>query len=114
MAIRTWPTPPSVGRISVLFVDLVDFTALAEWLDPEEVRTIQSRYFEVAADRLSATLRRDDREVHWRRSRCGLVEHRRLTRMTPRGRCELRWRWWMASAVSAPSPRAGPWSPAAR
>ena len=35
-------------RVSVLFVDLENFTALAESLDPEEVRTIQSRYFEVA------------------------------------------------------------------
>ena len=40
--------PAERRRISVLFVDLVDFTALAESLDPEEVRTIQSRYFEVA------------------------------------------------------------------
>jgi class 3 adenylate cyclase/tetratricopeptide (TPR) repeat protein len=35
-------------RVSVLFVDLENFTPLAESLDPEEVRTIQSRYFEVA------------------------------------------------------------------
>lgn len=35
-------------RVSVLFVDLVEFTALAESLDPEEVRTLQARYFEVA------------------------------------------------------------------
>ena len=35
-------------RVSVLFVDLEDFTALAETLDPEEVRTVQSRYFETA------------------------------------------------------------------
>jgi len=35
-------------RVSVLFVDLENFTALAESLDPEEVRTVQSRYFEVA------------------------------------------------------------------
>ena len=32
----------------MLFVDLEDFTALAESIDPEEVRAIQSRYFEVA------------------------------------------------------------------
>ena len=31
-----------------MFVDLENFTTLAESLDPEEVRTIQSRYFEVA------------------------------------------------------------------
>jgi class 3 adenylate cyclase/tetratricopeptide (TPR) repeat protein len=35
-------------RVSVLFVDLVDFTSLAESMDPEEVRAVQSRYFEVA------------------------------------------------------------------
>ena len=35
-------------RVSVLFVDLEDFTALAEALDPEEVRAVQSRYFETA------------------------------------------------------------------
>lgn len=35
-------------RISVLFLDLEDFTALAETLDPEEVRAVQSRYFETA------------------------------------------------------------------
>ncbi|HJT63325.1 MAG TPA: adenylate/guanylate cyclase domain-containing protein [Candidatus Limnocylindria bacterium] len=34
--------------VSVLFADLVDFTSLAEPLDPEEVRAIQSRYFESA------------------------------------------------------------------
>ena len=35
-------------RVSVLFADLENFTGLAEALDPEEVRAIQSRYFEVA------------------------------------------------------------------
>ncbi len=35
-------------RVSVLFADLEQFTTLAESLDPEEVRSIQSRYFEVA------------------------------------------------------------------
>ena len=35
-------------RVSILFVDLVDFTALAEHMDPEEVRAVQARYFEVA------------------------------------------------------------------
>jgi class 3 adenylate cyclase/tetratricopeptide (TPR) repeat protein len=48
------PTPgrarPSAERrlVSVLFLDLVGFTQLAESLDPEEVRDIQSRYFESA------------------------------------------------------------------
>jgi class 3 adenylate cyclase/tetratricopeptide (TPR) repeat protein len=35
-------------RVSVLFVDLEGFTALAEALDPEEVRAFQSRYFDTA------------------------------------------------------------------
>ncbi|MEO8247077.1 MAG: AAA family ATPase, partial [Chloroflexota bacterium] len=37
-------------RVSVLFVDLENFTGLAESLDPEEVRAIQSRYFEMARE----------------------------------------------------------------
>ena len=39
---------PERRRVSVLFVDLEGFTALAERLDPEEVRAIQARYFELA------------------------------------------------------------------
>jgi class 3 adenylate cyclase/tetratricopeptide (TPR) repeat protein len=35
-------------RVSILFVDVEDFTGLAEHLDPEEMRTVQSRYFEAA------------------------------------------------------------------
>ena len=35
-------------RVSVLFVDLAGFTSLAESMDPEDVRRVQSRYFEVA------------------------------------------------------------------
>ncbi len=35
-------------RVSVLFVDLENFTSLAESLDPEEVRSVQARYFEAA------------------------------------------------------------------
>ena len=45
---RESPGSAERRRVSVLFVDLENFTALAESLDPEEVRTIQSRYFEVA------------------------------------------------------------------
>ncbi|MGH2427815.1 MAG: AAA family ATPase, partial [Candidatus Limnocylindria bacterium] len=37
--------PAERRRISVLFVDLENFTPIAEALDPEEVRAIQSRYF---------------------------------------------------------------------
>jgi class 3 adenylate cyclase len=40
--------PAERRRVSVLFVDLENFTALAENLDPEEVRGVQARYFEVA------------------------------------------------------------------
>ena len=36
--------------VSVLFCDLVEFTGLAESLDPEEVRDILSRYFESARE----------------------------------------------------------------
>ncbi|MDQ2935126.1 MAG: hypothetical protein M3R49_09170, partial [Chloroflexota bacterium] len=40
---------PSERRlVSVLFGDLENFTALAESMDPEDVRGLQSRYFEVA------------------------------------------------------------------
>jgi class 3 adenylate cyclase len=48
------PSPPTTAagaerrRISVMFVDLENFTSLAESLDPEEVRRVQSRYFEAA------------------------------------------------------------------
>ena len=47
------PEPDPFGfaerrRVSVLFVDLVDFTLLAESMDPEEVRAVQARYFEAA------------------------------------------------------------------
>ncbi len=43
------PGLPSERRlVSVLFVDLEDFTALAESLDPEDVRNLQARYFEAA------------------------------------------------------------------
>ena len=41
-------------RVSVLFADLVNFTGLAESLDPEEVRAIQSRYFEAARAAIAA------------------------------------------------------------
>ncbi|MFP5353505.1 MAG: adenylate/guanylate cyclase domain-containing protein, partial [Actinomycetota bacterium] len=42
--------PPTSERrhVSVLFVDLAGFTSLAERMDPEDVRRVQSRYFEVA------------------------------------------------------------------
>ncbi|CAN5710480.1 adenylate/guanylate cyclase domain-containing protein [soil metagenome] len=36
--------------VSVLFADLVGFTALSEQRDPEEVRELLTRYFEVARD----------------------------------------------------------------
>jgi class 3 adenylate cyclase/predicted ATPase len=34
--------------VSVMFIDLVGFTTLSEELDPEDVREVQSRYFETA------------------------------------------------------------------
>ncbi len=43
------PWLPAERRlVSVLFVDLEDFTALTEALDPEDVRNLQARYFEAA------------------------------------------------------------------
>jgi class 3 adenylate cyclase/tetratricopeptide (TPR) repeat protein len=44
------PAPPAAERryISVLFADLVGFTALSESEDAEEVRDLLSRYFELA------------------------------------------------------------------
>ncbi len=36
--------------VSILFADLVGFTALAEGRDPEETRELLSRYFELASD----------------------------------------------------------------
>lgn len=43
------PTPVAERRVcSVLFCDLVGFTPLSEARDPEEVRELLSRYFEVA------------------------------------------------------------------
>ena len=45
------PAPVSERRlVSVLFADLVGFTALAEGRDPEETRELLSRYFELARD----------------------------------------------------------------
>src|SRR6185503_1535614 len=42
-------TPVAERRVcSVLFCDLVGFTPLSEVMDPEEVRELLSRYFEVA------------------------------------------------------------------
>ena len=59
--------PGGSGAASaLLFVDLENFTALAEHLDPEEVRGIQARYFEVARG-VIASQWRHDREVHRRR-----------------------------------------------
>jgi len=44
------PRAPLAERrlVSVLFLDLVGFTTLSESLDPEDVREIQSQYFEAA------------------------------------------------------------------
>ena len=37
-----------IRLVSVLFADLVGFTALSESRDPEEVRELLSRYFDVS------------------------------------------------------------------
>ncbi len=45
--------PPAVAErrlVSVLFADLVGFTALAEGRDPEETRELLSRYFDLSRD----------------------------------------------------------------
>ncbi|HEX5038851.1 MAG TPA: AAA family ATPase [Candidatus Limnocylindria bacterium] len=42
------PATAERRRVSVMFVDLENFTPLAESMDPEEVRAVQSRYFDVA------------------------------------------------------------------
>jgi class 3 adenylate cyclase/tetratricopeptide (TPR) repeat protein len=48
-AIAERPAPLAERRlVSVMFIDLVGFTTLSESLDPEDVREIQSRYFESA------------------------------------------------------------------
>ena len=47
------PGRPSAGGCP-FFVDLENFTSLAEKLDPEAVRTIQSRYFEAARSAVAA------------------------------------------------------------
>src|SRR6202035_1286982 len=47
------PSAPVVAElrlVSVLFADLVGFTALSESRDPEEVRELLSRYFDVCRD----------------------------------------------------------------
>jgi class 3 adenylate cyclase/tetratricopeptide (TPR) repeat protein len=41
-------------RVSVLFVDLEDFTGIAESMDPEALRQVQSRYFESARAAVAA------------------------------------------------------------
>lgn len=40
--------------VTVLFADLVGFTALSEGRDPEEVRELLSRYFDTAREQISA------------------------------------------------------------
>ena len=59
---------PSAERrlVSVLFADLVGFTALSESRDAEEVRELLSRYFDTCR-RLIDAVRRHGREVHRRR-----------------------------------------------
>jgi class 3 adenylate cyclase/tetratricopeptide (TPR) repeat protein len=46
------PTAPVAERrqVTILFADLVDFTGFAEGSDPEEVRDLQARYFDVSRE----------------------------------------------------------------
>ena len=46
------PASPATERrqVSVLFADIVGFTSFAEGRDPERVRELQSRYFELASE----------------------------------------------------------------
>jgi class 3 adenylate cyclase len=39
--------------VTVLFLDLVDYTPLTERLDPEETRDLQARYFDLMAERIA-------------------------------------------------------------
>ncbi len=41
-------------QVTVLFADLVGFTALSEWMDPEEVREIQDAYIEAVTPPIEA------------------------------------------------------------
>ena len=54
------PAGPETERrlCSVLFVDLVGFTPLSEGRDPEEVRELLSRYFDVARTVVTGTAAR--------------------------------------------------------
>ena len=70
--------------VSVLFVDLVGFTAASEGRDSEDTRELLSRYFDVGPHRDRA-VRRHGREVHRRRRDGGLGRADRSG-----GRCRAR------------------------
>ena len=57
--------------VSVLFVDLVGYTTLADGWDPEQARDLLTRYFETARD-IVARYGGHHREVHRRRRDGGL------------------------------------------
>ncbi|MEV4830379.1 adenylate/guanylate cyclase domain-containing protein [Micromonospora sp. NPDC049257] len=44
-----WPVPQERRTLTVLFADIVGSTALTERLDPEDVRAVQSAYFDTVA-----------------------------------------------------------------
>ncbi len=53
-AIAAAPGTAERRVVTVVFLDLVDYTPLAEHLDPEETRDLQARFFEVVAGRIAA------------------------------------------------------------
>ena len=65
--------------MSILFVDLVGFTAESEKLDPEDVRAFLTPYYERVRAELGA-LRRPGGEVHRRRGDGGLRRADRIRR----------------------------------
>ena len=79
--------------VSVLFADLVGFTAASERRDAEETRELLSRLFRAlpSADR---AVRRLGREVHRRRGDGGVGRAGRDRRTTLSGRCARRSSWW--------------------
>ena len=85
------PIVAELRLVSVLFADLVGFTSRSEALDPEEVRDLLSRYFDVCRgliERYGGTVEKfigDAVMAVW--------EHQRLPKMMPSERCGRRSTW---------------------